>query len=143
MIPNEERKEWLRVLSCAEPKALIEALNPVNDEVIELRKPETGLVLVKGRIGSTGSPFGLGEMTVTRCIVQIDQAMGVGYVKGRDGEHARAVAIADALMQGTRSQEVRSTVIEPLQRDQAALAASRQTDIETSRVQFLTMVRGD
>lgn len=139
----EKRKQWLRVLSCAEPTALIAALNPVTEEVVELRKPETGLVLVKGRIGSTGSPFGLGEMTVTRCIVQIDQAMGVGYVKGRNGDHARAVAIADALLQGSRSEEIRTAVIEPLERDQFSRTAERQTDVETSRVQFLTMVRGD
>ena len=32
-----------------------------------LRWPETGLVMVRGRAGGTGTRFNVGEMTVTRC----------------------------------------------------------------------------
>ena len=36
-----------------------------------LRRPETGAVMVRGRMGGTGAPFNLGEMTVTRCSLTI------------------------------------------------------------------------
>lgn len=66
-----------------------------------LRQPEAGLVMVRGRIGGTGGPFNLGEMTVTRCAVQLDGggAPGIGYVAGRDSRHAELAALLDALLQ--------------------------------------------
>ena len=39
-----------------------------------LRWPETGLVMVRGRAGGTGTRFNVGEMTVTRCAVQLEAA---------------------------------------------------------------------
>ncbi len=33
--------------------------------------PRPGMTLVRGRMGGTGSPFNLGEMTVTRCVVRL------------------------------------------------------------------------
>src|SRR5580692_5306600 len=66
----------------------------------EIRPAETGLVMVRGRIGGDGAPFNLGEATVTRCAVQLASGeIGFGYVLGRDGEKARLAALADALWQ--------------------------------------------
>ncbi len=50
-----------------------------------LRKPESGLVMVRGRTGGGGAPFNLGEVTVTRCAVSLETgAAGFAWVMGRD-----------------------------------------------------------
>ena len=99
--------------------------------------------LATGRVGATGSPFGLGEMTVTRCVVQVGEALGVSYIRGRVPEHARMAAVADALLQGPRHDEVVENVLTPLRASLDRRHAERAAAIETSRVQFVTMVRGD
>ena len=38
---------------------------------VELRAPETGLVMLRGRIGGSGASFNVGEATVTRAAVQL------------------------------------------------------------------------
>ena len=88
-------------------------------------------------------PFGLGEMTLTRCVVQVDDAIGVGYVSGRSPEHARRVALTDALLQGRLADRVHAEVIEPLRADRAARSSRQTAEAEATRVQFLTMVRGN
>ena len=66
----------------------------------ELREPENGLVMVRGRIGGDGAPFNLGEATVTRAAVRLSSGeVGFGYVLGRDREKARLIALCDALVQ--------------------------------------------
>jgi len=36
-----------------------------------LREPESGLVMVRGRVGGDGAPFNLGEATVSRAAVRL------------------------------------------------------------------------
>ncbi len=144
---QEIRRSWIRELSCADPKILATVGNRFLQEfapgVVELRRPEVGLTLVTGRVGGTGEPFGLGEMTVTRCVVQVGESVGVGYVRGRDTEHAWSVAVIDALLQGPHQAAVLAEVIEPLRRSRRDQEAVRTQMTEATRVQFLTMVRGN
>ena len=69
-----------------------------------LRAPETGLVLVRARIGGDGDRFNVGEATVTRCAVRHRArpgatVAGVG-ARARAGRRpARRVACVDALLQ--------------------------------------------
>lgn len=141
------RQQWLRELAHAEEDRLRDLLdtivNELSPDVLELRSPEVGLTLVTGRVGGTGAPFGLGEMTLTRCVVQVDDAIGVGYVSGRSPEHARRVALADALLQGQHAARVDADVIEPLRADRAERNGRQTAEAEATRVQFLTMVRGN
>ena len=66
----------------------------------ELRPAESGLVMIRARVGGDGAPFNLGEATVTRAAVQLKSGeIGFSYVLGRDREKARLAAIADALWQ--------------------------------------------
>ena len=66
----------------------------------ELRPPETGLVMLRGRTGGDGAPFNLGEATVTRAVMQLkSRETGYSYVLGRSANHARLAAILDALAQ--------------------------------------------
>ena len=131
------------MLSCATTEEMKAVFAGIRCESTTLRAPEVGLAMVTGRVGATGSPFGLGEMTLTRCVVQVGEAMGVGYVRGRAPEHARHVAVADALLQGPRHDEIVTAVVTPLAEAQQRRRAEREAAVETSRVQFLTMVRGD
>ena len=56
----------------------------------DLREPENGLVMLRGRIGGDGAPFNLGEATVSRAAVRLATGeVGFGYVLGRDGKRRR------------------------------------------------------
>jgi alpha-D-ribose 1-methylphosphonate 5-triphosphate synthase subunit PhnG len=115
---------------------------PAHDEV---RPAETGLVMVRGRVGGDGAPFNLGEATVTRCAVQLASGeIGFGYVLGRDRDKARLAALADALWQCAEHQAaVEQNVVAPLRaRQQERLARSRDETAAT-KVDFFTLVRGD
>lgn len=110
-----------------------------------LRQPETGMVMVRGRAGGTGQRFNLGEMTVTRCTVTLDRgATGSGYVAGRDHRHAELAAVVDALMQDpARRPTAESRIIAPLEYQQRAAKAAAARKAAATKVEFLTLVRGD
>ena len=56
--------------------------------------------MVRGRAGGGGSPFNLGEMTVTRCTIRTAAGfIGHAYIPGRDARRAERAALVDALMQ--------------------------------------------
>ena len=115
---------------------------PAHDEV---RPAETGLVMVRGRIGGDGAPFNLGETTVTRCAVQLASGeIGFGYVLGRDRDKARLAALCDALWQSADHRAaVERDVLAPLRaRQQERLARTREETAAT-KVDFFTLVRGD
>ncbi len=56
--------------SAAEIAHLLETLGhlPAHDE---MRAPENGLVMIRGRIGGDGARFNLGEATVSRAVVRL------------------------------------------------------------------------
>ena len=58
-------------------EALWAEVGPVPAYTI-LRRPEIGLVMVKGRISGSGAPFCAGEMTVTRAAVRLDNCIHKG-----------------------------------------------------------------
>jgi alpha-D-ribose 1-methylphosphonate 5-triphosphate synthase subunit PhnG len=110
----------------------------------ELRKPENGLVMLRGRIGGDGAPFNLGEATVTRAALRLESGeVGFSYVLGRDTRKARLIAICDAMLQSQARTRVLETVVEPLER--AMIAGRQQQDAETAatKVNFFTLVRGE
>ena len=110
----------------------------------ELRTPENGLVMLRGRIGGDGAPFNLGEATVTRAAVRLEGgATGFAYVLGRDTRKARLIAICDAMIQSEDREELLDVVIAPLER--AMIERRQHQDAETAatRVNFFTLVRGE
>lgn len=146
-ISVDERRGWMSVLALAtgaELEAVVGALGSLPPYEF-LRRPEAGSVLVRGRIGGTGRPFNVGEMTVARCTVQIPGgAAGTAYVAGTDLRHAELAAVVDALMQDPdRRLLVAARVVEPLAAAQAERADRRRRRAATTRVDFLTLVRGD
>ena len=72
----------------------------------ELRPPQTGLVMLRGRMGGSGPAFNVGEATVTRAALRLQSgAIGFSYLLGRSHRRARLAALVDAMGQdaGCRS----------------------------------------
>lgn len=110
-----------------------------------VRGPETGMTMVRGRMGGTGNAFHLGEMTLTRASVALeDGTLGHGWVKGRDHRHAELIALVDACAQHPEWEaSLEEGVIAPLA---ARLAEEHKAQAEVAaatRVDFFTMVRGE
>src|SRR5436189_5421600 len=82
----------------------------------DLREPENGLVMVRGRVGGDGAPFNLGEATVSRAAVRLSTGeVGFGYTLGRDRRKAEMIALCDALVQSHEFAEVvEAKVLAPL-----------------------------
>lgn len=111
----------------------------------ELRAPENGLVMVRGRIGGDGAPFNLGEATVSRAAVRLASGeIGFGYALGRDREKARLIALCDALVQaGDHADAIEAQVVAPLREVVRAGRAQQARAAAATRVDFYTMVRGE
>ena len=100
--------------------------------------------MVRGRMGGTGAPFNLGEMSVTRCALTLPTGeVGHAYVQGRDKDHATRAALVDALMQTSRSEEVQTAVLDPLTEEAATVKTARAAKAAATKVEFFTMVRGE
>jgi len=109
----------------------------------DLRPPEIGLVMLRGRIGGDGSPFNVGEATVTRAAVKLPSGeVGFAYVLGRDEKKARLAALCDALWQ-KRSQDVERHVLAPLRNAQQKRRDLERAQTAATRVDFFTLVRGE
>ncbi|MBI1219564.1 MAG: phosphonate C-P lyase system protein PhnG [Rhodobacteraceae bacterium] len=143
MIAAEDRKSWMGLLAKARPAALAALWDEAVPHEV-LRAPEVGAVMVQGRMGGTGAPFNLGEMTVTRCSLRLATGeVGHATVQGRDKDHARRAAMLDALLQGPRRAEVRARVLAPLGAQRAREAEHRAAKAAATRVDFFTLVRGE
>lgn len=146
MSQDAARAGWMSLMAKA-PAAAVARLWPALGEEPAfdwLRAPEIGSVMVRGRAGAVGAPFNLGEMTVTRCALQLsDGTVGHGYVQGRDKEKARRAALVDALMQTGAAGEVRTALLTPLEAEMAEARRTRAAKAASTKVDFFTMVRGE
>ncbi|TGD67214.1 phosphonate C-P lyase system protein PhnG [Tabrizicola sp. WMC-M-20] len=137
------RRGWMSALAKADP-ARLAALMPELPALEPLRPPEIGAVMVRGRVGATGAPFNLGEMTVTRCSVRLaDGTVGHGYVQGRDQAHAMRAAALDALMQTDQAERLQTTVLTVLVAEADVARVQRAEKAAATKVDFFTMVRGE
>ncbi len=114
-------------------------------QVETLRGPETGLVMVRGRIGGGGAPFNLGEATVTRATVRLDSgAVGHAYALGREREKVRLAAVFDALWQDESQRgAVENVVLAPIAQRLDDDLQVKRAETAATKVDFFTMVRGD
>jgi alpha-D-ribose 1-methylphosphonate 5-triphosphate synthase subunit PhnG len=141
------RRAAMAVLAQAPADAIAQGLQHVSAGVAftELRPTETGLVMLRGRIGGDGAPFNLGESPVTRAAVQLKSGeKGFAYVLGRDRRKAELAALCDALWQADGSrQNIEQYVLAPLRRAQQERRAMMQAQTAATRVDFFTLVRGE
>ena len=110
-----------------------------------LREPENGLVMVRGRVGGDGAPFNLGEATVSRAAVRLSTGeVGFGYTLGRDGRKAEMIALCDALVQSAEFADiVESKVVAPLRATMITERNRKAAEAAATRVDFYTLVRGE
>jgi len=111
----------------------------------DLREPENGLVMVRGRVGGDGAPFNLGEATVSRAAVRLSSGeVGFGYTLGRDREKARLIALCDAMVQSAElAGAIETQVVAPLRAAMIEKRNRRSAEAAATRVDFYTLVRGE
>ena len=111
-----------------------------------IRGPEVGLVMARGRIGGSGRPFNVGEVTVARCSIRLTKSHAIGhaYVIGRNGRHAQTAALIDGIMQSECMRpRLERDVIGPLRRVYAARRSQALSKAAATKVDFFTLVRGE
>ena len=111
----------------------------------ELRQPENGLVMVRGRVGGDGAPFNLGEATVSRAAVRLSSGeIGFGYTLGRDREKAKLIALCDAMVQSAElAGAIETQVVAPLRTTMLERRNRKAAEAAATRVDFYTLVRGE
>lgn len=142
-----ERQRWMAVLARASRAELDQhtaAVAPL--PLYEIMTPaRIGTVMVEARAGGTGARFNLGEATMTKAVVRLDDGtMGFAYALGRDTRKALLCAVLDAVLQNEhRHDELMHAIIEPLAQaqHQRRLDASRKA--ASTKVEFFTLQRGD
>jgi alpha-D-ribose 1-methylphosphonate 5-triphosphate synthase subunit PhnG len=128
----------------AEIASLVEGLEPL-PAYDDMRAPENGLVMIRGRVGGDGAQFNLGEATVSRAVVRLATGeVGFGYVLGRDRDKARLIALCDALVQTKdHSADVENKIISLLRARIETQRDLRARQVAATKVDFFTLVRGE
>jgi alpha-D-ribose 1-methylphosphonate 5-triphosphate synthase subunit PhnG len=113
--------------------------------VKELRPPQTGLVMLRGRIGGDGPPFNVGEATVTRAALRLETgATGFAYMLGRSHRRARLAALVDAMGQDPDCRaRLQAILVDPVTVRCAADDARVRAETAATKVDFFTLVRGE
>ena len=140
------RRAAMAVLAHSDAAAIAGCLRTIAVPVHEnLREPENGIVMVRGRIGGDGAPFNLGEATVSRAAVRLASGVvGFGYTLGRDRQKARMIALCDALAQSDQfADALEANVLAPLRSAMASERNQRAAETAATRVDFYTLVRGE
>jgi len=141
------RRQWAMALCAdAERSDLKAVLSILQDQgsVEDLRRPETGLVMVRGRMGGDGAPFNFGEATVTRAVVRLESGeVGFAYQLGRDAQKVRMAATIDALLQNPRHGREVEQALKSVEGRLAGDRSVRERRTAATRVNFFTMVRGE
>ncbi len=145
--PQEARQLRMSVLATANTKRLVDLWTSlgIDPAFSILRRPETGIVGLRGRIGGGGDPFNFGEATITRASVKLESGLiGHAYALGRDQTKAKLSAILDALAQDEDwAQRIDEQVIAPLQFESDERDNKRAAQTAATKVNFFTMVRGE
>jgi alpha-D-ribose 1-methylphosphonate 5-triphosphate synthase subunit PhnG len=125
--PRDWRRQLAdRVLACY-PVEMVEA-------------PHGGLVMVKVRETAQRSLFYLGEVYVTECKVRIQGCLGMGILKGDDGEGAYDLAVIDAAFHAKLPETLRwEALLHSLRSHLDAMEQQENQHILSTRVSFETM----
>lgn len=140
------RKAAMAVLAHSDAADVARRLDEITVPAHEnLREPENGLVMVRGRIGGDGAPFNLGEATVSRAAVRLSTGeVGFGYTLGRDQQKARMIALCDALIQSAdHADMIETKVLAPLRTQLMSERNRKAAETAATRVDFYTLVRGE
>ena len=143
---QKQRQAVMAVLAHTDAAEISDRLKAIALPAHEnLREPENGLVMVRGRTGGDGAPFNLGEATVSRAAVRLSTGeVGFGYVLGRDRNKAQMIALCDAMVQSAEFAEImEAKVVAPLRAAVVAERNRKAAETAATRVDFYTLVRGE
>ena len=143
---HAERKRVAALLARATVQELetVWTRQDTNPQTENVRGPETGLVMVKGRIGG-GAPFNLGETTVTRATVKLASGtVGHAHVLGTGRKKAWYAAVFDALWQESPTRDfIETELLSPVEKRLSEEKERKTRETAATRVDFFTMVRGE
>jgi alpha-D-ribose 1-methylphosphonate 5-triphosphate synthase subunit PhnG len=143
---NPNRRRMMEALAKAEQSELEHiwaALEPT-PAFSAVRGPETGLVMIRGRIGGGGAPFNLGEATVSRATIRLETGeIGFGQTLGISPRKAELAALFDALAQRDEHAAVVADLVASIETTLAERDAEQLRQTAATRVDFFTMVRGE
>lgn len=141
------RENWIGLLGSADPTDLESALEQLNGgcDHICIVGPETGMLMVQAKSDGSNSRFNLGEMTVTKCVLEVKgQHLGVGWIMGSDLRHAKLAALFDGLLQDPEYHDrLMATLIPRLEKKQRLKADILLKDVSDTKVEFFTLKRGE
>lgn len=145
---HSDRQALMRSCAMASTLELEAALAQFDaqDGVVDVRRPEVGLVMLRGRIGGDGAPFNAGEATMTRAVVRLATGeVGYSYLLGRDERRARLAAIVDALGQSSAAHRAQldEVLVGPVTARAERERAASRAETAATRVNFFTLVRGE
>ncbi len=143
---NESREQWLSYLATADENYLISLWDNLNMKIEYnwLREPEIGSIMVQGKAGATGDNFNVGEVTITRCSLNLDKKIhGHGYVQGRNKYKSKIAALCDALMQTEKKKIIKRNIIDKLIKYKNNKRNEILSKTEATKVDFFTLVRGE
>ncbi|ADY63166.1 PhnG protein [Agrobacterium fabacearum CFBP 5771] len=144
---HAERKRVVALLARATVQELeaVWSRQDASPQTENVRGPETGLVMVKGRIGGGGAPFNLGETTVTRATVKLASGtVGHAHVLGTGRKKAWYAAVFDALWQENPTRGfIETELLSPVEKRLAEEKDRKTKETAATRVDFFTMVRGE
>lgn len=141
---KEKRQYWLNTLACSKPEdieSLFEKSGIKIPSFQYIRKPETGLYMVRGRMDGDGEKFNLGEVSVSRCAIKLENKfMGVSYVRGTNKRHCEFSAIMDAMLQDEkRFSLIWEKIILPASKIIKNTQKQEAEKTDKTRVEFFTM----
>jgi alpha-D-ribose 1-methylphosphonate 5-triphosphate synthase subunit PhnG len=142
-----QRQKNLSILAKAPLSNMLEYWQGISvDETFKfLKKPEIGMAMVRAQAGNGGENFNMGEMTMTRCVIQLDSdEIGYGYVAGRSKKKSELIALIDACWQKQSLKiTIEEKIIEPLYNIEKNKEQKIKENTKASKVNFYTMVRGE
>lgn len=141
-----ERRRTMEALAKADLSVLDDAWNRLAPKpaYTVVRGPETGLVMIRGRIGGGGAPFNLGEATVSRATIRLESGeIGFGQMLGLAPRKAELAALFDALAQRAEHASVVAELVVSIETKVAEQDAEHLRRTAATRVDFFTMVRGE
>ncbi|MEO0444221.1 MAG: phosphonate C-P lyase system protein PhnG [Pseudomonadota bacterium] len=143
----EQRQQALAILAKSPLEKIEEHWLPlqIQSNYTLLKKPEVAMVMVKAQSNSEGQAFNMGEMTVTHCVLRLDNhCIGYGYIAGRCKNKALLVALIDAHQQSREyNQTIIQSVITPLKQLLIDKQQQQACKVQKTKVDFFTMVRGE
>jgi alpha-D-ribose 1-methylphosphonate 5-triphosphate synthase subunit PhnG len=143
-----QRQRRMRLLSLADPALLEDRLKTLEGQrdlpdIVFLKAASSGMIMVQGRMNGTGQAFNLGEMLISRSVVEVDGHIGYGFTPFENTRHAELAAILDALSGHPGYRDDVGPILEELASLREGEVMRDAMETEGTKVDFFTVKRGE